>query len=137
MLTTVRPHAACLSDENGSRPAIAWGQSSVHVFRDGQSADLNADNRNRELQELPNAYTEIRFAATLRQEIEMDVTSALSNDQVAILGCFGALAVCGLIAAITFHFGPAGKKSATQLETRHLRMPTPAERTVQEDKKAA
>jgi len=41
----------------------------------------------------------------------MDFTSMLSDDQIAILGCFGALAACGLVAAISFHFGPAGKKS--------------------------
>ena len=47
----------------------------------------------------------------------MDLTSMLSDDQVAVFGCFGALAVCGLIAAISFHFGPAGKKSDTQIGT--------------------
>ena len=41
----------------------------------------------------------------------MDLTSIFSDDQLAILGCFGALMVCGLIAAISFHFGPAGQKS--------------------------
>ena len=54
----------------------------------------------------------------------MDLTSIFSNDQLAVIGCFGALAVCGLIAAITFHVGPAGKKSAerpasTRLPLRH------------------
>ncbi|MEQ9410804.1 MAG: hypothetical protein RIK87_24040 [Fuerstiella sp.] len=41
----------------------------------------------------------------------MDLTTILSNDQIAVLGCFGALAASGLFAAVSFHFGPAGKKS--------------------------
>lgn len=48
----------------------------------------------------------------------MDLTSIVSDDQLAILGCFGALLVCGLIAAISFHFGPAGKKSTNTLRSR-------------------
>ena len=34
----------------------------------------------------------------------------LSDDQLAILGCFGAMAMCGLIASLTLHFGPVGQK---------------------------
>ena len=41
----------------------------------------------------------------------MDLTAALSDDQIAIMGCFAALTVCGLIAAITFQFGSAGRHS--------------------------
>ena len=41
----------------------------------------------------------------------MDLTTIFSDDQLAVMGCFGALAVCGLIAAITFQFGPAGRQS--------------------------
>lgn len=40
----------------------------------------------------------------------MDLSS-FSDDQLAIMGCFAALAVCGFIAMISFHFGPQGKKS--------------------------
>lgn len=51
----------------------------------------------------------------------MDLFSALSDDQLAILGCFAALAVCGLIAMISFHFGPQGKNPQTP---ESIRMPS-------------
>ena len=41
----------------------------------------------------------------------MDLSAVFSNDQLAVLGCFAALAVCGIIAAVTYHVGPAGRKS--------------------------
>ena len=41
----------------------------------------------------------------------MDLSAMFTNDQIAVMGCFAGLAVCGLVAAITFHFGPAGKIS--------------------------
>lgn len=50
----------------------------------------------------------------------MDLTSAFSDDQLAIMGCFAALAVCGLVAMISFHFGPQGKKSQSP---ESIRMP--------------
>lgn len=40
----------------------------------------------------------------------MDLTSIFSDDQLAIAGCFLALIGCGLIAAVSFHFGPAGRQ---------------------------
>ncbi len=40
----------------------------------------------------------------------MDVSGMFSDDQMAVIGCFVALAVCGLIATISFHFGPAGRQ---------------------------
>ncbi len=40
----------------------------------------------------------------------MDASGMFSDDQMAIIGCFFALAVCGMIAAISFHFGPAGRQ---------------------------
>ena len=43
----------------------------------------------------------------------MLLANILSDDQFAILGCFGALAVCGLIAMISFHFGPAGQQKTS------------------------
>ena len=55
----------------------------------------------------------------------MDLTAIFSNDQLAVIGCFGALAVCGLVAAITFHVGPAGKKSIENRHSDHLRIPRP------------
>lgn len=54
--------------------------------------------------------------------------SALSNDQLAILGCFGALATCGLLVALTYHFGPAGKKSAAP-QRAHLPLRTAQAKT--------
>ena len=41
----------------------------------------------------------------------MDLTAMLTDDQLGVLGCFVALGVCGLVAAVTFHAGPAGKKT--------------------------
>lgn len=55
--------------------------------------------------------------------------SALTNDQLAILGCFGALFTCGLLVALTYHFGPAGKKSTERrvhLPLHSVRNETPA-----------
>jgi len=41
----------------------------------------------------------------------MDLRSIMSDDQIAIVGCFFALGACGLFAMVTYHFGPAGKNS--------------------------
>ena len=41
----------------------------------------------------------------------MDLSAVFSDDQIAITGCFVALAACAAVAAISFHFGPAGKES--------------------------
>lgn len=58
----------------------------------------------------------------------MNLTDILTNDQLAVVGCFAALSICGIVAAITFHVGPAGKKSIDATEARRLRIPdsTPA-----------
>ena len=40
----------------------------------------------------------------------MEVSGVFSDDQMAVIFCFGALAVCGMIAALSFHFGPAGRQ---------------------------
>lgn len=50
----------------------------------------------------------------------------LSDDQFAILGCFVAMGVCGIIAAFTFHFGSAGKASQATIESRPLSFPAAA-----------
>ena len=42
----------------------------------------------------------------------MDLQAILSDNQIAVLGCFAALIVCGGISALSFHFGPAGKTSS-------------------------
>jgi hypothetical protein len=39
----------------------------------------------------------------------MDLSGMFSDDQLAVIGCFFALTVCGLIAAVSFQFGPAGR----------------------------
>ena len=43
----------------------------------------------------------------------MDLSAIFSDDQIAIIGCFLALSACGLVAAISFHFGPAGNGEET------------------------
>ena len=40
----------------------------------------------------------------------MDVSGMFSDDQMAVIYCFGAMAVCCMIAALSFHFGPAGRQ---------------------------
>lgn len=67
----------------------------------------------------------------------MDLTAIFSNDQLAVAGCFLALASCGLIAAVTFHVGPAGKKSADSDGTRHLRLPDTSERDEEKKRRTA
>ena len=54
----------------------------------------------------------------------MEVSGMFSDDQMAVICCFGALAVCGMIAALSFHFGPAGRQQkqtdAARNRTLHL-----------------
>lgn len=40
----------------------------------------------------------------------MNLTEMLSDNQLAVIGSFLALTVCGLITAISYSLGPAGKK---------------------------
>ena len=42
----------------------------------------------------------------------MDLQAMFTDNQIAVLGCFAALIICGSIAALSFQFGPAGR--ATQ-----------------------
>lgn len=68
----------------------------------------------------------------------MDLQSVLSDDQIAVMGCFAALTVCGFIAAMSFHFGPAGKSSQQAAERQSLKIPTnPASGNHTEDRRAA
>ena len=61
-----------------------------------------------------------------------------TDDQLAIIACFAAIAVCGLIAAVTFHFGPAGKSSQATPATRSVAFPAAAKTDTQtQDRKAA
>ena len=41
----------------------------------------------------------------------MDLQSVFSDNQIAVMGCFAALGICGAIAGLSFQFGPAGHKS--------------------------
>jgi hypothetical protein len=36
----------------------------------------------------------------------------MSDDQIAILGSFAALAFCGILMALSYHFGAAGKQQS-------------------------
>lgn len=38
----------------------------------------------------------------------MNPAEVLTDDQIAVLGCLAALTVSGLIAAVSYHLGPAG-----------------------------
>ena len=40
----------------------------------------------------------------------MDVSGMFSDDQMSVIGCFAALAVCGMVAALSFQLGPAGRQ---------------------------
>ena len=54
----------------------------------------------------------------------MDVSGMFSDDQMSVIGCFAALAVCGAVAALSFHLGPAGRQQkqtdAARNRTLHL-----------------
>ncbi len=47
----------------------------------------------------------------------MDLSSLFSDDQMAVIGCFVALSGCGLIALLSYRFGPAGRGSAKTYRT--------------------
>lgn len=53
----------------------------------------------------------------------MDLQAIFSDNQIAILGCFVALGVCGAIAGLSFQFGPAGRKSSGMRPTSDLIRP--------------
>lgn len=67
----------------------------------------------------------------------MILLSIFTDDQTAILGCFGAIAVCGLIAALSFRLGPAGKPQSTQQTTLRITRTVSAESTQSQDRRAA
>ncbi|MEZ6126570.1 MAG: hypothetical protein R3C49_25895 [Planctomycetaceae bacterium] len=64
----------------------------------------------------------------------MIFSAALSDNQIAIMGCFAALAACGLLGALTFHLGPAGRQDQTARTTLPLRERTEQK---QQDRRAA
>jgi hypothetical protein len=53
----------------------------------------------------------------------MDVSGMFSDDQMAVIYCFGALVVCGMIAALSFHFGPAGSQQKQMDDVRNRTLP--------------
>jgi hypothetical protein len=67
----------------------------------------------------------------------MDLSGIFSDDQIAIFGCFAALAVCGLIAAISFRLGPAGQQKNSQRTALPLRSGRAAETSKSQDRRAA
>lgn len=69
----------------------------------------------------------------------MDMSGMFSDDQMAIIGCFAALAVCGMIAALSFHLGPAGRqqKQIDAARNRTLPLETPQSQTQRRDRRAA
>jgi hypothetical protein len=67
----------------------------------------------------------------------MILLSIFTDDQTAILGCFGAIAVCGLISALSFRLGPAGKSQSTQQTTIRITRTAASEITKSQDRRAA
>lgn len=67
----------------------------------------------------------------------MNLSGIFSDDQMALVGCFLALAVCGLISMISFHFGPAGRKSRTEPGTVSLAGRTRSHDDALQDRRAA
>lgn len=69
----------------------------------------------------------------------MDVSGMFSDDQMAVIGCFAALGVCGTIAALSFHFGPAGnrQKPLDVVRNRTLTLQKPQEESQHQDRRAA
>ena len=59
----------------------------------------------------------------------MLLANILSDDQFAIVGCFAALAVCGLIAMISFHFGPAGQQKTSRPASLQMNSTRPKQTT--------
>ncbi len=67
----------------------------------------------------------------------MILLSIFTDDQTAILGCFGAIAVCGLIAALSFRLGPAGKSQSAPQATIRITRTATADSTKAQDRRAA
>ncbi|RLT20654.1 MAG: hypothetical protein DWI29_03515 [Planctomycetota bacterium] len=68
----------------------------------------------------------------------MDVSSMFSDDQMAVICCFAALTVCGMIAAMSFHFGPVGRqRQDDDTRNRPLPLQKQQDRTQRQDRRAA
>ena len=66
----------------------------------------------------------------------MDLSSIFSDDQIAVIGCFLALAVCGGIAGLSFRFGPANDTRNTSVRGVRFEQKATTNRSDQ-DRKAA
>ena len=69
----------------------------------------------------------------------MDVSGIFSDDQMAVIGCFLAIAVCGFIAALSFQFGPAGRqqKQIEATRSRTISVGRPQNDSQHQDRRAA
>jgi len=67
----------------------------------------------------------------------MDLSSLFSQDQMAILGCFAAMGVCGLIATLSFKLGPVGQQTRTQQPTIPMKSAHSANSSTTQDRRAA
>jgi hypothetical protein len=65
----------------------------------------------------------------------MDLSAIFSDDQIAVIGCFVALASCALVAAVSFQLGPAGKSSGQGSE--NLRIDAMREKNSESHQKKA
>ncbi len=66
----------------------------------------------------------------------MNLLSMFSDDQLAVFGCFLAIAVCGLVATLSYRLGPAGQKKS-QTFTMPMNAARPAPTTTVQDRRAA
>jgi hypothetical protein len=67
----------------------------------------------------------------------MDLSSMFSDDQMAIIGCFAAISVCGLVAALSFKLGPASQQQKSKPNTIPLSSLRPGETSLTQDRRAA
>ncbi len=67
----------------------------------------------------------------------MDLSNPFSQDQMAILGCFAAMGVCGLIATLSFKLGPAGQQTRTEQPTIPMKPARSANSSSTQDRRAA
>lgn len=67
----------------------------------------------------------------------MDLSSIFSHDQMAILGCFAAMGVCGVIATLSFKLGPAGQQIRTQRPTIPMNSVRSADTSATQERRAA
>ena len=67
----------------------------------------------------------------------MTLLSIFTDDQTAIFGCLAAMAGCGLVAALSFHFGPAGKDQKLRQTTIPMNSAPPTDSARKQERRAA